>query len=71
MTVKDLHTPSQPRGVPGLNSISKVIGVGEVDAHYQKVAPFVFNVPFEEVDDHALVYGDLTARGIAGGRAGE
>lgn len=37
----------------------------------QKMTPLVFNVPFKEVEDHALVYGDLTARGTAGGRAGE
>lgn len=42
-----------------------------MDADYQNMTPFVFNVPFAEVDDHALVYGDLTASGIAGGRAGE
>lgn len=35
------------------------------------MAPFVFNVPFEEVEDQALVYGDLTASGTAGGLAGE
>ncbi len=35
------------------------------------MTPFVFKDPLDEVEDHALVYGDLTAKGMAGGRAGE
>lgn len=35
------------------------------------MTPFVFKVPLDDVEDHALVYGDLIAKGTAGGRAGE
>ena len=37
---------------------------------YQNETPLVFKVPFDDVEDHALVYGDLTAKGTDGGRAG-
>lgn len=38
---------------------------------YQNITPLVFNVPLFEVELHALVYGERTASGTAGGRAGE
>lgn len=35
------------------------------------MTPAVFNVPLFDVELHAEVYGERTASGIAGGRAGE
>ncbi len=37
----------------------------------QNITPLVFKVPLLTVDDHALVYGERTASGIAGGLTGE
>ncbi len=37
----------------------------------QEITPFVFKAPPLLVDDQALVYGLRTARGTAGGLAGE
>lgn len=37
----------------------------------QYITPLVFSVPFPELELHALVYGDRTASGMAGGLAGE
>ena len=38
---------------------------------YQNSTPLVLIVPFFDVDVQALVYGDRTASGTAGGLAGE
>lgn len=36
----------------------------------QSITPLVFKVPLSTVDDQALVYGERTASGIAGGLTG-
>ena len=37
----------------------------------QNITPLVFSVPLFEVELHAVVYGERTASGTAGGLAGE
>ena len=71
MIVLQSLTPSQPRGVPGLRVFNICVTPNAYDGPtYQNIASSVFNVPPAEVELHALVYGERTASGMAGGRAG-
>lgn len=71
MTIENqnLHLPIQEESL-ALTYVS-IPDLHCANVSYQKMTPLVFSVPFMEVEDHALVYGDRTARGTAGGRAGE
>lgn len=69
-TLSTYSLPAKRSPWPGSLSVTAQDGFGFIFIN-QKLAPLVFKVPFCDVEDHALVYGDLTARGTAGGLAGE